>query len=102
MILHIKRLGPIKQKSKINLNKNLLVFVGENNAGKSYVSQLIYALNNDKLDGYMYSGAQFLDSKNPQAPNLKNAIEKNLKKLSRQLSLHVMNKTTKTKLKGLA
>lgn len=50
MKLIIKNFGPIKNNSKaIDLSKNLLVFVGYNNSGKSYVSQLLWTIFNQRI-----------------------------------------------------
>ncbi len=43
MKLKIHNLGPIK-KGEIDLDKKVYVFVGYNNSGKTYVSQLLWAL----------------------------------------------------------
>ncbi len=46
----IKNLGPIKNNTqKIDLTKNFYVFVGENNSGKTYVSQLLWTIFNEKI-----------------------------------------------------
>jgi AAA15 family ATPase/GTPase len=47
MQLTIKNFGPIK-KGEIDLSKKFYVFVGYNNSGKTYVSQLLWALCNAK------------------------------------------------------
>jgi AAA15 family ATPase/GTPase len=47
MQLTIKNLGPIK-KGEIDLSKKFYVFVGYNNSGKTYVSQLLWSLCNAK------------------------------------------------------
>ena len=46
MILNIKNLGPIK-KAKVDISKNILFFVGYNNSGKTYLSQLIWGIFNE-------------------------------------------------------
>jgi AAA15 family ATPase/GTPase len=48
MQLTIKNLGPIK-KGEIDLSKRFYVFVGYNNSGKTYVSQLLWAIFNEKI-----------------------------------------------------
>ncbi len=45
MTLTINEFMPISQKSEIDLSKKFTVFVGKNNSGKTYVSQLIWAIN---------------------------------------------------------
>ncbi len=45
MKLIINEFMPISQKSEIDLSKKFTVFVGKNNSGKTYVSQLIWAIN---------------------------------------------------------
>lgn len=47
MHLTIKNFGPIKQ-GKLDLSKRFYVFVGYNNSGKTYISQLLWALFNQK------------------------------------------------------
>ncbi len=50
MKLIIKNLGPIKNNTQaIDLSKDFFVFVGRNNSGKSYVSQLLWAIFNQKI-----------------------------------------------------
>ena len=36
---------PISQKCEIDLSKKVTVFVGKNNSGKTYISQLVWAIN---------------------------------------------------------
>lgn len=48
MKILIKNLGPIK-RGEIPLNSDLLFFVGYNNSGKSYATQLIWAIYNEKF-----------------------------------------------------
>lgn len=48
MKILIENLGPIK-KGEIPLNSHLLFFVGYNNSGKSYATQLIWAIYNEKF-----------------------------------------------------
>lgn len=54
MKLLIENLGPIKNnKQTIDLSKNFYVFVGENNSGKTYVSQLLWTIfNPDIIDKF--------------------------------------------------
>lgn len=48
MKLLIKNLGPIKNNTQeIDLSKRFYVFVGVNNSGKTYVSQLLWTIFND-------------------------------------------------------
>ncbi len=42
-ILKVENLGTIKE-GEIDLSKNLIIFVGQNNTGKSYMAYLIYGL----------------------------------------------------------
>ena len=50
MKLLIKDLGPIKNnKQTIDLSKKLYVFVGANNSGKTYVSQLLWTVFNEDI-----------------------------------------------------
>ena len=41
MKLYIKKFPPITQPCEIDLSKKLILFVGKNNSGKTYISQLI-------------------------------------------------------------
>lgn len=54
MELLIKNFGPIKNnKQTIDLSKRFYVFVGYNNSGKTYVSQVLWAIfNTDKNDQF--------------------------------------------------
>ena len=50
MKLLIKNLGPIKNNTQeIDLSKRFYVFVGVNNSGKTYVSQLLWAIFNRRI-----------------------------------------------------
>jgi len=44
--LIINKFLPINQQSEIDLSKKMLVFVGKNNAGKTYISKLIWSIYN--------------------------------------------------------
>ena len=46
MKLIINNFPPITQKCEIDLSKKLTLFVGKNNSGKTYISQLIWAIYN--------------------------------------------------------
>ena len=50
MELIIRNLGPIKgNQQSIDLSKNFFIFLGYNNSGKTYVSQLLWTIfNQDK------------------------------------------------------
>lgn len=48
MKILIENLGPIK-RGEIPLNSHILFFVGYNNSGKSYATQLIWAIYNEKF-----------------------------------------------------
>jgi predicted ATPase len=50
MELIIKNLGPIKgNRQSIDLSKKFFIFLGYNNSGKTYVSQLLWTIfNQDK------------------------------------------------------
>ncbi len=43
MILTVKNLGPVKE-AEIDLRKDLIVFSGKNNTGKTYMSYLLYGI----------------------------------------------------------
>ncbi len=57
MELIIKNLGPIKgNQQSIDLSKKFFIFLGYNNSGKTYVSQLLWAIfNQDKLIQFIKS-----------------------------------------------
>ncbi len=47
MKLLVKNLGPIQGNTQtIDLSKRFYIFVGENNSGKTYVSQLLWTIFN--------------------------------------------------------
>jgi len=53
MKLIINKFPPIIQRCEIDLSKKLTLFVGHNNSGKTYISQLIWGIYNlDIHDGY--------------------------------------------------
>ena len=46
MKLKINKFGPINNSCQIDLDKKMMVFVGKNNSGKTYLSQLIWGIYN--------------------------------------------------------
>jgi len=52
MKLIINKFPPITQRCEIDLSKKLTLFVGQNNSGKTYLSQLIWGIFNDKYIVY--------------------------------------------------
>ena len=60
MQLTLKNLGPIKT-GEIDLSKRFYVFVGYNNSGKTYVSQLIWAIFNEKIIKKFSQSAYFTE-----------------------------------------
>jgi len=60
MILKFKNLGPI-QEGEIDLNKKFYVFVGYNNSGKTYTSQLLWSIFNSKAASKLADIADFGD-----------------------------------------
>lgn len=55
MILKIKNLGPLKM-AELDISKKILFFVGFNNSGKTYLSQLIWGIYNKSFyDGFIES-----------------------------------------------
>ncbi|MGB0930293.1 MAG: AAA family ATPase [Chitinophagales bacterium] len=54
MKLSVKNLGPI-QKGEIDLSKRLYVFVGYNNSGKTYMSQLLWSLFRNDYQAEFYA-----------------------------------------------
>ena len=65
MKLIIKNLGPIKNNTQaIDLSKDFFVFVGRNNSGKSYVSQLLWAIfNEDIIHKFARTNVETIDNK---------------------------------------
>ena len=55
MKLKINTFPPIIQKCEIDLSKKVTLFVGKNNAGKTYISQLVWAINDfdPSIDEYL-------------------------------------------------
>ncbi|MFK5977212.1 MAG: AAA family ATPase [Sulfurovum sp.] len=49
MKLIIHKFPPITQRCEIDLSKKLTLFVGHNNSGKTYISQLIWGLEKTKI-----------------------------------------------------
>jgi predicted ATPase len=49
MKIDLKNIGTVKQ-AKIDLDKNLLIFCGPNNTGKTYVAYTLYGLFENQLD----------------------------------------------------
>ena len=81
MKLLINNFLPIDQKSKIDLSKKLLVFVGENNAGKTYISKIIWSIFNVDSLALHREDIDFFNNKEIQTTqidllNIKNKIEK--------------------------
>jgi len=64
MKLIIKNLGPIKNNTQaIDLSKDFFVFVGQNNSGKSYVSQLLWAIfNEDIIHKFARTNVEIIDN----------------------------------------
>lgn len=59
MILEVNNFGKIK-KGRIDLDKKVTVFVGYNNSGKTYMSQLLWGIiSSDILD--RFRGGEFID-----------------------------------------
>lgn len=54
MKLQINKFLPISQKCTIDLSKKITLFVGKNNSGKTYLSQLIWAINNFDINEDRY------------------------------------------------
>ncbi|MBS9391250.1 MAG: AAA family ATPase [Dolichospermum sp. WA123] len=65
MKLIIKNLGPIKNNTQaIDLSKDFFVFVGQNNSGKSYVAQLLWAIfNQDIIHKFALTNVEIIDNK---------------------------------------
>ncbi|MBS9395743.1 MAG: ATP-binding protein [Dolichospermum sp. LBC05a] len=65
MKLIIKNLGPIKNNTQaIDLSKDFFVFVGQNNSGKSYVAQLLWAIfNEDIIHKFALTNVEIIDNK---------------------------------------
>lgn len=67
MIIKVKKLGPIKNVS-LNLSKDLIIFSGENNSGKSLLSYLVYGIHDTKFDleNLSFPGIDFAYSGNTE------------------------------------
>ncbi|MEY3403899.1 MAG: hypothetical protein AN487_08735 [Anabaena sp. CRKS33] len=64
MKLIIKNLGPIKNNTQaIDLSKDFFIFLGQNNSGKSYVSQLLWAIfNQDIIHKFARTNVEIIDN----------------------------------------
>ncbi|ALB41772.1 MULTISPECIES: AAA family ATPase [Nostocales] len=64
MKLIIKNLGPIKNNTQaIDLAKDFFIFVGQNNSGKSYVAQLLWAIfNEDIIHKFARTNVEIIDN----------------------------------------
>lgn len=64
MKLIIKNLGPIKNNTQaIDLSKDFFVFVGQNNSGKSYIAQLLWAIfNQDIIHKFARTNVEIIDN----------------------------------------
>jgi hypothetical protein len=64
MKLIIKNLGPIKNNTQaIDLSKDFFIFVGQNNSGKSYVAQLLWAIfNEDIIDKFARTNVKIINN----------------------------------------
>lgn len=64
MKLIIKDLGSIKNNTQaIDLSKDFFIFVGRNNSGKSYVSQLLWAIfNQDIIHKFARTNVEIIDN----------------------------------------
>jgi len=49
MEIQVKNLGTIKE-GVVDLSKNLIIFAGQNNTGKSYMAYLIYGLCKNAME----------------------------------------------------
>jgi energy-coupling factor transporter ATP-binding protein EcfA2 len=54
MKLVINKFPPITQRCEIDLSKKVILFVGKNNSGKTYLSQLIWGIYNFDDNNYAY------------------------------------------------
>jgi len=101
MKLIINKFPPITEKCEIDLSKKLTLFVGKNNSGKTYVSQLIWAIYdfaNYQSDYWNddYNVINFFTSE--KLPNYTIEItEEILEKVSKNFTNHLItNKIKKT------
>jgi len=96
MKLKIKKFLPIVQESEIDLSKKMLVFVGKNNAGKTYVSKLIWSIYNID-DIILHKGKiNIFTNKNKE----KNEWEIDLREISKNIQ-NVYNKNLQKFLKKI-
>lgn len=116
MKLIINSFPPIVQKCTIDLSKKLILFVGHNNSGKTYITQLIWAINNfnnssrdfDYLNFKLLKMTYFLEKLESELSNNMSMDsdklnvsrlfhttfdfkEKNLKAISKNYSLYLKN-----------
>lgn len=95
MKLIINRFPPITQRCEIDLSKKLTLFVGQNNSGKTYISQLIWGINKYAI---MYSTAKpfmFISDKKMNKFSIDLCKNNFLKKLSAKFTEHIIDYTVK-------
>jgi predicted ATPase len=97
MKLIIKNLGPIKNNTQaIDLSKDFFVFVGRNNSGKSYVSQLLWAIfNEDIIHKFARTNVEIIDNKIVENINNIEVTPELLAVILNRYSLFLQEKTKK-------
>jgi len=61
MRLIIKKFPPIKERCEIDISKKMILFVGLNNSGKTYISQLIWGIHNYFIGRYRDLNIESID-----------------------------------------
>lgn len=97
MKLIIKNLGPIKNNTQaIDLSKDFFVFVGQNNSGKSYVAQLLWAIfNQDIIHKFARTNVEIIDNKIVENINNIEVTSELLEEILNKYSLFLQEETKK-------
>ena len=88
MKLILNNIASINQKSEIDLSRKILIFVGENNSGKTYIAQLIWAIFNI-LNVKNDIDIEFSNTKIEDNKYIININKKDLKKISEVFSNYI-------------
>ncbi len=99
MKLTVKNLGAISH-AEIDLSKDLILFTGENNTGKTYLAYTIYGLYDLKDKLPLLSDSEILDEdekNNREVLNLELKLSSHLNDLIKQLQLRLMSIFANTK-----
>ena len=94
MKLIINKFPPITQRCEIDLSKKLTLFVGQNNSGKTYISQLIWGINKYAIHYSSLQPLLFISYNKIDKYNI-NLNEILLKQLSKNFTEHIKETTIK-------